>query len=313
MDNKPFDFSLARKVYPILIIPVIIILLAAIIFGGIESTNKNHFINEYRLHTHSIVCDELVCTKTEHTHSSSCRTCGYSYYSYYYHTHSSSCYCSKEEHSHNSDCYAVGCEFSKYDSANAYATANYSKSPAPFLLFMLGLMLIAFDIWVIFGTADEAETVHNAVAEISDNFFNPESDSWLKKLRAWIIIFFYLEVITFIIIGFADSIDHFSPAGYGLGYFALIAWSLIGLVIAILLRNVNMIILQYLQNVNTIRENTSRQEADTAPVAEVACDNEEEEETAEEAEETSEETSEETPEETENTDSQEGASEETNE
>ncbi len=306
MDNKPFDFSLARKVYPILIIPVIIILLAAMIFSGAETSNKNRFVDEYNLHTHSIVCDELVCTKTEHTHSSSCRTCGYSYYSYY-HTHSSSCYCSREEHSHNSDCYAVGCEFSKYDSANAYATANYSKSPAPFLLFMLGLMLIAFDIWVIFGTADEAETVHNAVAEISDNFFNPESDSWLKKLRAWIIIFFYLEVIAFIIIGFADSINHFSPAGYGLGYFALIAWSLIGLVIAILLRNVNMIILQYLQNVNTIRENTSCKEADAELVAE---DDEPEEEIAKEE---AEETPEETPEETENTDSQEGASEETNE
>ena len=90
--------------------------------------------------------------------------------------------------------------------------------------------------------------------------FNEKGKKWLSSFKIWIIIIFWFEIIASGIFGFLDSLDGLTVIGYELEFLALPIWILIGVAVALFNKTINMLILQFLNNVNLIRENLENKE-----------------------------------------------------
>ena len=90
--------------------------------------------------------------------------------------------------------------------------------------------------------------------------FNEKSNKWLSNFKVWIKLIFWLEIIAFAFWGMIDGMDHYTEIGYGLDLLAIPVWILIGVAVALFNKTINMLILQFLSNVNSIRENLENKE-----------------------------------------------------
>ena len=96
---------------------------------------------------------------------------------------------------------------------------------------------------------------------IKNNFldFDEKSNKWILTFKSWVKLIFWLEIIASVIFGFLDGIAE-EFIGYELGVLAIPIWILIGISVAFFNKTVNMLILQFLSNINTIRENLDKKE-----------------------------------------------------
>lgn len=228
--------NVSQKWLLYLIIPAIIGMIASLGFYLTEEENYNNFKKEYRNHTHWDSCYEFVCGQEEHTHSSLCRDFDFTDGSYRY--------CSKDEHTHDDSCYELDCEYDKY-------TIDYTASV---VTAVISIILFAVAAWLYTSKSYEAIAICRHISNDSNNFFNEKSDIWIRKLKHWTIIIFYLELIGFVVLGISDATNKFTVLGSEFGYSAFAVWTFIGLLLAFLTKTINMLVLQFLNNINTIRE-----------------------------------------------------------
>ncbi len=247
--------TLPSKTMPVILIAVIVIgMLSSIPLYLAEFTEYNNYSFNYTSHEHSMDCKDLICFEDVHVHSALCLNCGLS--KYRWHEHTDSCYCSKTEHIHEEECYIDTCEYSHYLTRFDYADAKTSYLVPNFIM-LISLSLVAFGMWLTRSSSESAEKIYEVLENNKENFFNEKSNLWILKLKNWTIIIFVLEMVGAIIFGLVDSIGEVTVIGNELEQMAFLVWTFVGSIIAFLTRNINMIVLQFLNNINMIREKTA--------------------------------------------------------
>lgn len=207
-----------------------------------EAVNYNKAFERYEAHKHSSSCYEksLRCTISS-----------------YWHDHDSSCY--KEE---------LDCSFSGYYSAERYAD-RYSDLDTIGWYFILFIVAVIILFLCIRFSHKLKNVFKNKRGKFNDSF--DETDGkwivWFKKyIKAW----FVLEILATIAGGIYCIYCYEAPL------FLLLLPG--GVLVALVNKCINMIILQYLNNINSIRINTeklvAKAEEKTAQAEEMPAENE---------------------------------------
>lgn len=170
-------------------------------------------------------------------------TCGYSYY--YWHSHTSSCYTE-----------SLDCSYSSYYSAEAYADGYSALEYVGynFTIFAVAVALIFLCIrfsHLLKKLFEKLFRWFKKLFENSKDSFDETDGKWIVWLKRYIIAWFVIEILGSIAGGIFFSVDWGNPI-------PLLIAVPSGILVALVNKCINMIILQYLNNVNSIRINTEK-------------------------------------------------------
>ncbi len=222
------------------------------------------------------------------------------------HEHSDSCFkknltCTSKSywHSHKSSCYTtkINCSYSYYDDAESYAStcADFDFTPTLIVFAVSAVLLLLVGI----GFKHIVEFIKSLFYKL-DNSFDEKNDKWIHIFKIWIKLIFILEIIAGIVWAVIDPIEYiFWGRWFGFIVRGAIAVA-IAVVVAFFNKTINMLILQYLNNINDTRkgidilvqkantEAPAEEKAEETEASDEPAENEPEDEIAESQDETEE-------------------------